>query len=216
MLWSAGLHGLWSDWNPPLLWFINCDKTCSTLNSLTSTLLNNSSSCFFVILIFTSVTVLALVAAKDPSSPARKSQSSLSWSLPSYLLVDDWCFKQFPILQKAFLSVLMQKEGKKEREGERERGERERDKQGLLIYEWEEFRKIERGVWRVAWYIRDGWWRMMATWERVKPNLFHVRRCVFNFFPCSYVEKLWSNGAHDEMWRLLAFRFCLQTKRKVQ
>lgn len=148
MLWSAGLHGLWSDWNPPLLWFINWDKTCSTLNSLTSTLLNNSSSCFFVILIFTSVTVLAVVAAlvvtKDPSSPVRKSQSSLSSSLPPSYFVGDWFFKQFPILQKACLSVVMQNRGK---ERERERRERQvRFVINLWIWDYEFRKKIDRKI----------------------------------------------------------------------
>lgn len=112
MLWSAGLHGLWSDWKPPL-WSINWDKTCSTFKSLTSTLLNNCSSCFLVILIFTSVVVLA---PKDPLS-AKKFQSSSS-SL-SYLQ-DDWLFKQFPILQKAWECAYAK--GVNERKEREERG----------------------------------------------------------------------------------------------
>lgn len=206
MLWSAGLQGLWSVWKPPL-WSINCDKTCSTFNSLTSTLLNNSSSCFLEILIFTSV----VTVAKDPLS-ATKFQSSSLFSSLSYLQ-DDWCFKQFPILQEAGV-CLYAKRGK----GKRGRERRKRDDQGLLWWMkwfWKNV-KMDRESWRI---YRDGWWRVV-TWEWVNPNLFHVRRCLVVFFlsMLSYVEKLWSNGAHRGKWLLLAFAFgfCLRWKRRLE
>ena len=155
MLWSAGLQGFWSDWYP-LLWFINCAKTCSTLRSLTSTFPSKSSSCFFVILIFTSMVVVLpavvapLVAGKTPSA-AGISQSSLSSSVA--YLVDDWCLKQFPILGFAMVfnynhfwvrfwgKMKRQKQPggrKKEREREREREREVRwEKWGVrLVCDW--------------------------------------------------------------------------------
>lgn len=136
MLCRAGLHDRCCV-SYRSLTFISCAKTWCTDNSFTSTIPSNSSSCFLVILIFTSVVVLGsvlavVVAAGEeevktlpcPASPLSAMLAGDPQSSPSHCVEDSawWCRKQFPIflnfpflflsLQFCFLSFLCGGESK--------------------------------------------------------------------------------------------------------